>query len=120
MSKKYPPVIQHAPEIAHRDGGWQCYYCGAALRPYGADAPTGYRKIVGGYFYNEFYQFYAVDHVVAKTSGGAHDLSNLVLTCTACNCRKGKRNYETFIEEIDRWLETYVDDIPSLPIYRQP
>lgn len=58
-----------------RDGG-RCYWCGTAT-PLDAtkdadDEPT-------------------VDHVIPRSRGGCNKLTNLVLSCRACNARKGSR-----------------------------
>ena len=36
----------------------------------------------------------SVDHVVAYSAGGAHDLSNFATICARCNARKGTRSRE--------------------------
>jgi len=41
-----------------------------------------------------------VDHVVPKARGGTNALSNLVISCTDCNNRKGDRGALTFIFEL--------------------
>ncbi len=120
MTKKWPSVQQHAPTIARRDGGWVCHYCGVALRPYGSNAETGCSITVGGYKYNEYYQSFDVDHVTAKTRGGEHNLSNLVLACITCNTRKGNHDYYDFIDRMSKWLEAYGDRLPRMPIYLEP
>jgi hypothetical protein len=56
--------------------GWTCSYCSAAL----AEAPDG--KTLKA----------TLDHVVPRSTGGSHDLSNLVLACGPCNSRKGDRS----------------------------
>lgn len=56
--------------------GWTCSYCLAAL----AEAPDGQTLKA------------TLDHVVPRSSGGSHDVSNLVLACGPCNSRKGDRS----------------------------
>lgn len=119
VAKKWRTVQQHARAIARRDGGWACHYCGVALAPDDLDVPTGYSVRVGGYSYNEYYQAALVDHIVAKTKGGGHDLSNLVLACATCNARKGNRDYYDFVDMMGRWLEAYGHTIPQMPVYRE-
>lgn len=65
-------------ELMRRDGA-TCAYCRRDLR---LDSPLC-----------------SVDHVVPVAEGGKTILSNLVLACTACNAKKGKKSAEQFKEE---------------------
>ena len=52
-----------------------CYYCGCSL------AETGHH----------------LEHMIPLSRGGPHRLSNLVLSCPACNLRKGTKTAEEFL-----------------------
>lgn len=38
-----------------------------------------------------------VDHVTPRHAGGNSRLTNLVMACRRCNCRKGKKPYDEFV-----------------------
>lgn len=88
--------------LANRDGGWVCHYCKV---PVGFAEDIGELKTIGG---QAFYQIsrdstvklFSIDHKTPKSKGGSDDLSNLLLTCRKCNQRKGKKDYNQFID----WL----------------
>jgi 5-methylcytosine-specific restriction endonuclease McrA len=53
--------------LAMRDGGSICHYCGERKKIYEI----------------------TIDHVIPRSRGGAHALTNLVLACEPCNHAKG-------------------------------
>ena len=57
-------------QLAERDGGWVCHYCGALMSQRTA----------------------TLDRVIPGVSGGEYVLDNLVLACRPCNSRKGARH----------------------------
>lgn len=65
--------------VAHRDGGWRCFYCGKALTPV-ADIrqPTAQNDTKRP----------TLDHVTARAHGGRNSIDNFVLACVDCNSRK--------------------------------
>ena len=58
-------------EIVKRDGS-NCHWCSAELSPPGT-SETGM----------------TIDHVVRLADGGTSEIDNLVLSCNACNHRRG-------------------------------
>lgn len=54
-----------------------CYYCGVSLE--------------GGYH---------IDHYLPLALGGSNWPSNLVLACEPCNCRKGSKHPDVWLEQI--------------------
>ncbi len=59
--------------------GSKCTYC---AKPFGADLrPTQ-------------------DHIIPLTSGGMHDLSNIVPACHSCNARKGTQTLDVFMQSL--------------------
>lgn len=58
-------------------GGQSCIYCGTE------DNPT-------------------VDHLIPLSRGGAHSLKNLAPACLSCNCSKGAKTPEEFLEYLNR------------------
>lgn len=68
--KLYRPPKPQAQLIALRDNGWRCHYCLVALSFRHPNLrPT-------------------IDHVVPRSKGGTHCLTNKVLACFRCNSRK--------------------------------
>lgn len=65
------------------DAGRMCHYCDKVLPRPGTKA--GRRT--------------QLDHKHSSSSGGLHDLSNLLVCCRPCNLKKGKKSYEEFL----RW-----------------
>lgn len=43
-----------------------------------------------------------VDHILPLSKGGQHVANNLVISCPSCNCRKGAKLPEDFLEELLR------------------
>lgn len=41
------------------------------------------------------------DHVIPRIRGGPHDVSNMVLCCFKCNCRKGFKTPQEFQRRLD-------------------
>lgn len=83
--------------LGNRDGhGWTCFYCHRALRPYGdnfhPDSP-------------------AIEHSIPLARGGTDDISNLRLTCTACNQAKGTQTEQEFTGK----SSTLPPGLPALP-----
>lgn len=94
-------------QLAERDG-WVCHYCQKPLIPIGAEddlcnvyyfpeGPNG--EIVKSYGAPEPFAWPTLDHKLARSSGGTHDLTNLALACLICNTMKGHRlSYEEFYQ----------------------
>ena len=80
-------TTKFATQIAERDGGWFCHYCGLPLIPLGQLHVYGIPDGMG---------VGAADHVVPKSQGGRNELPNLVLACSDCNARKGSMSYDAF------------------------
>jgi len=40
-----------------------------------------------------------IEHILARTNGGSHRVSNLTLACRTCNQRKGRQPIETFLKD---------------------
>lgn len=95
--------------LARRDGGWKCAYCGAPLAPLG-ESPARIPEPAHWYYFDcpqhrdhtpcwhpearriaPGYEMPADDHVIPKSRGGSHDISNRVLACYPCNGRKGAK-----------------------------
>lgn len=55
--------------------GWFCHYCGATSH-------------------------LTADHVTAKVAGGGDGHDNIVPACRTCNCSKGAKSYDEFIDFI--------------------
>ena len=70
--------------LADRDGA-ECYLCGN-------DVNLELKR--------ETMRGPSVDHVLARSKGGTHDLDNLALTHLICNIRKGNRDAEVETERI--------------------
>jgi HNH endonuclease len=66
--------------VGERDG-WRCRYCGRQLVP----PPRG-----RSHTHKEAARIATLDHWVPKALGGDWELSNLVLSCRACNGDKGQ------------------------------
>ena len=88
-------VSQFAPEIAARDGGWACRYCGVQLASV-EHTPERVEPSGDAYVCRPGYEFVTVDHVVPRAHGGSDELENLVLACSRCNSRKGVKSQEEF------------------------
>ena len=79
-----------AQDLARRDNGFFCRYCGASLIPPGTPADVREGLVERGY------QQGSVDHVIPRRKGGTDDLLNMVLACMDCNKRKGSRSFARF------------------------
>lgn len=68
-----------------REDGYKCAACGL----------TGFeqRFAKGGYgFYTDKPGVYlSIDHIIARSKGGTHEMSNLRILCTPCNTIKGAK-----------------------------
>ena len=90
-------------QIARRDGGWHCHYCGHQLMPIDQKG-----KYTVHYHYNGKYLGYGydlpvdlkwptLDHKVPQIRGGKHGINNLVLCCQSCNTvKREKYSYGEF------------------------
>lgn len=89
-------VRQLAPQLAARDGGWVCHYCGEPLRNQGTPnvQVEAHRNHYGRW--QTCIDEATIDHVIPTSKGGTHDIDNLVLACNTCNARKGNRDYHDF------------------------
>lgn len=89
--RKHPltPTALRQVAIAERDGGWFCNYCRCRLAK--ADWSEGVRIVLGGFAPMIGYEWPIAEHVVPRCRGGSNDLSNLVLSCSRCNSKKGTR-----------------------------
>lgn len=74
-------------QLAMRDGGWVCHYCGCELLPQGVQSKWD-RKIP--------LNAPQVDHKTPQKQGGTDDLDNLVLCCISCNGEKRALPYDEF------------------------
>lgn len=65
--------------VFNRDN-WKCVYCGKRLFLNGKNSlqPT-------------------IDHVVPRSQGGTHDISNLLTSCKKCNHKKSDKSFEEFV-----------------------
>lgn len=77
-------------EIAERDGGWGCRYCGKQLEPIlDTKTPSQPERVRD--------DTPTIDHVVPRSKGGRNNLSNLVLSCPPCNTHKGDQVAKGFV-----------------------
>lgn len=76
---------RYSRQIAERDGGWECTYCGCPLIPDGTPDKEDSELQQRGY------RHAYLDHVLPVNRGGTNEPSNLVLSCTWCNGRKGNK-----------------------------
>jgi 5-methylcytosine-specific restriction endonuclease McrA len=75
-------IVLYGDELAARDGGWFCHYCGNAIARDKHLKPENRA---------------AVDHKKSRRLGGTDDLDNLVLCCARCNNKKGSlKSAESF------------------------
>lgn len=75
-------VDTYGEQLAERDGGWFCRYCGKPL----------HRNP-----YENRHTLATVDHNIPSKRGGTDDLRNLVLACWLCNVRKGQKTAREFL-----------------------
>lgn len=75
------------PLLVERDGGMVCFYC---ERPIDDGQDVALRQKA------------TVDHVIPRTDGGPSQDWNLVLSCYACNRRKGIRDGMAFLRDVVR------------------
>lgn len=62
-----------------------CIYCGAQEDPNGST--------------------FHVDHVVARSQGGADHINNLVIACPTCNCKKNNKPVVSYFFDDDRFKD---------------
>ncbi len=88
--KKAPTLTYFlGPQIAERDGGWKCHYCGC-------DVIYGHQPYLS---HEECKRKCHVDHVIPRADGGTDELNNLVLACQTCNLKRGRKPYEAFLQQ---------------------
>lgn len=99
----------------------RCYYCGLELTSDDIDTIEGR--------YNSWMD---VDHLQPKAAGGLDTFENMVPSCKACNCAKGRKTLEEYRQyvaikksgrpnlsrEIVDWLEAVGFQFPTLPVHR--
>lgn len=99
---------KNAALLAKRDGGYFCHYCHAPIMFF-EDIPvhevtlhvrTGYIKTMQR---DPSIKALSIDHKVPRAKGGSNKLDNLLLSCEKCNQRKGKKDYDDFLE----WLKDH-------------
>ena len=92
--------------------GWTCHYCHAPLNSpesmskrreahtlfdHGVIPFAQYQSLMAKSTYHKN-GMPTLDHKVPQSSGGTHDVSNLVLCCLSCNSQKSNRyTYEDFL-----------------------
>lgn len=54
-----------------------------------------------------------VDHVVAFSTGGVHDVKNFATICSRCNTRKSAKTLATFLEQLRPWRARGKDGEPE-------
>ena len=54
---------------------------------------------------SNFTEDLTIDHIVPLSDGGSHSLDNLCVACTSCNCSKGAKDLDEWIEWKDRIAE---------------
>ncbi len=96
-----------ASSLAQRGGGYFCHYCNEPVAFF-EDIPDVKKSLINAS--GEAVSFIVdkdpsikiltVDHKIPKAKGGSDDLDNLLLSCTKCNQRKGKKDYSNFL----KWL----------------
>lgn len=62
----------------------------------------------------------SIDHIIPKSKGGTDDPDNLVTACCSCNKKKRDKDYNEFVEIINRRPKTLIDYIVAhkhLPNY---
>lgn len=96
MARRKVLTRENAEALAKRDGGYFCHYCGKPIQ-FPGDIP----KLPGTIYLDPSIDALEVDHKVPKAKGGSDDLDNLLLSCTKCNQRKGKKDYSDFL----KWLK---------------
>lgn len=69
--------------------GRRCWYCG--------DTFTAFKQV-------------EVDHIVPKSRGGEHTISNLAIACVPCNRAKGDMQVAEFL----RWLRRPKKPLPHI------
>lgn len=85
---------RYGAAIAARDNGWMCMYCYRSLDPEHAGMYMSVRYTIAGkpYLWGAFHEDGpCVDHIVPVSRGGPEHIDNYVLSCRACNSRKGRR-----------------------------
>ena len=85
-------------QLAERDGGWFCGYCGTDFSiSFGNGQPRTFARA------KDIKQLpCSVEHIEPRCRGGSEDLENKVLACYFCNYAKN----DTSLEEFLNWLRT--------------
>jgi 5-methylcytosine-specific restriction endonuclease McrA len=108
IKRKYGQLSRNrkrAYKLGIRDG-WHCHYCGKPLMPVDDNAEFVLAHFidtedVAGVIRYEMpgltTSWAEVEHVTPRCVGGTNDPSNLVLSCSTCNSKKGKKSYEAFL-----------------------
>lgn len=91
-------------KLAERDG-WQCHYCDCDL---GLPRLTHVDKYgYAHYAVPDEIKHAQIEHKTPRARGGGDHMDNLVLSCPACNMRKGARySYEEFVALMREELRT--------------
>ena len=77
-----------------------CYYC---ARPVTFDAPPN----ITGHTASR-------DHIIPKYAGGSNYYKNLVMACHDCNCLKGNKTLEMFMEAIKHRRPAHISPVRLL------
>lgn len=90
LRKKYPRrfVQRLGTELAQRDGGWYCYYCGDEVHP-DPDRVDSLHKPKQA----------TIDHKTPLSRGGADSKRNTVIACKDCNDEKSDSDFTMFYQK---------------------
>ncbi len=82
LNRQIPSAIISALKAGH---DYRCFYCGNETMPTRID-----------YAMESFPEEATIDHKIPVSRGGDHSLSNLVIACRRCNCRKGPKTMDEY------------------------
>ncbi len=73
--------------LFHKQNG-KCHYCGVKMILHGSTAvlKRPARKKLA-----------SKDHIIPRSHGGSHNMSNLVCACAHCNAKRGNMPYHLFV-----------------------